>query len=517
MTRSQPLVRRNDWSSLAVPDPDGYDPTLSVSVVMPAWRPGPALGYVLAALAAQTYPEHLLEVVVVDDGNDEPLDTGPCPPGRTRVVRVEEGWGRASACARGVECSDGDVVLWLDADMLVQREHVAAHLRWHHVVDYAVVLGTKEFVAPDPLWQHTPEEVRALVAAGRDEEVFAGVEREPHDWVEHMWRRTDMLTRAGVRGFRSHVGATGSVGRSLLADAGGMRTDLVLGEDTELGHRLGEQGAVLVPEVLAGSWHLGRSHVMQRRAQVNSFNDPALSHLVPGLRNKRTRGRVYEVPYLEVVLPATGTADEVRACVDALLDQDLGDLVVRLVGPWDQLDHGRRSVLDDPMVDLHVLARGYGPEPRVDLVTEAPAVPVAPFRLELAGPQWAPTRPALLALLEDVERTHHAGRDLVVDPAVPEEVAVRLRSSAALARAARVGARTEAEVADVLTEAYGLAVWPLAESGWVPTGEVEVEHYVGRVEKPRRPARSRETFRRALGEEPGAGVGARARRIFGQR
>ena len=38
---------------------------------------------------------------------------------------------------------DGDVVHWLDADMLPHRDEVEAQLRWHHLIDHAVVMGHK--------------------------------------------------------------------------------------------------------------------------------------------------------------------------------------------------------------------------------------------------------------------------------------------------------------------------------------------------------------------------------------
>ncbi len=59
---------------------------------IPAYDAGRLLPYVLAGLAAQTYPAHLLEVVVADDGPGE-LVLPEVRPERTRVVRVERGVG----------------------------------------------------------------------------------------------------------------------------------------------------------------------------------------------------------------------------------------------------------------------------------------------------------------------------------------------------------------------------------------------------------------------------------------
>ena len=129
----QPRVRRNDWGTLVVPALGSWEPTLSVTVVIPAYRAELLLATVLAGLAAQTYPSHLLEIVVVDDGprdgSGPGLDLPETRPEHTRIVPVEEGWGRANACHTGARAADGDVIHWLDADMLVEREHVSVRPR----------------------------------------------------------------------------------------------------------------------------------------------------------------------------------------------------------------------------------------------------------------------------------------------------------------------------------------------------------------------------------------------------
>jgi cellulose synthase/poly-beta-1,6-N-acetylglucosamine synthase-like glycosyltransferase len=63
----QPVVRHNDWGSLAPATLGDWEPTLSVTVVVPTFNYQRTLPYVLAGLAAQSYPAHLLEVLVVDD------------------------------------------------------------------------------------------------------------------------------------------------------------------------------------------------------------------------------------------------------------------------------------------------------------------------------------------------------------------------------------------------------------------------------------------------------------------
>lgn len=472
---SQPLVRRNDWSTLTPADLGTWTPRLSVSVVIPTFRADRTLPHVLAGLAAQTYPAHLLEVVVADDGNEPPVELPEERPDNTRVVRVTAGWGRANACHTGALASDGDVVHWLDADMLAFREHVEAQLRWHHLVDYAVVLGTKRFVDPAPLDALTPAEVRDRVASGEVATLWDWDGSETHKWVEGMWRRTSDLTEAGPRAFRAHVGATGSLSRSLYLAAGGMDTTLRLGEDMELGHRLAEAGGVLVPEHAARAWHLGRSHVMEQREQVNRYNDAFLANLVPGMRPKRNRrGRRYDVPYLEVVVPCLASASEVIGCVDAVLDSSLDDLRVVLRGDWDSLTDERRSPLADPFLETRIVHRTYLHDQRVELATAVPDGRCrSPFRLVLDGTSRAPAPEALQELLDDLERTHDGLRVIAG--------VGRLERTAAVSRVLRVhGAVTD----EALDAAYGARALAPDEAGFVPTAEREVPRHEGKMKPP---------------------------------
>ncbi len=75
------------------PGVGAWEPTLSVTVVVPTFNYQRTLPYVLAGLAAQSYPSHLLEVLVVDDQSSPPQELPEVRPEHTRLVRVEEGWG----------------------------------------------------------------------------------------------------------------------------------------------------------------------------------------------------------------------------------------------------------------------------------------------------------------------------------------------------------------------------------------------------------------------------------------
>ena len=438
-----PRVARNDWSRVAVPDLAGWRPSLTVSVVIPAYRCQETLDLTLASLSRQTYPADLLEVVVVDDGSEPPIVLPPLRPERTALVRVDGGgWGRANALHTGVLHSSGEIIHWLDADMVVYPEHVAAQARWQHVLPYAVTLGYKRFV--DGPWP-TP----AAVAAGPVADLFG--DGEPHHYVERYITQTDGLRAADHEAFKIHVGATAALRRSLYEAAGGLDTELRLGEDTELGYRLAQAGAVFVPEPAARSWHLGRTHVMRAREEVARYNRPFLVDRIPFPRHwRKVGGTSWTVPLAEVVMPVGDEPlERVRAAVDSVLRGTEHDVRVTLVGPWDTLDEGRRPVLKDPHLDLRLVAATFRGEPRVRLLTTAPTTAFpAPFLFEL--PAAYAIAPDTLKRLVDLADRHRAGVIEIEGLALP----ARLWRTSARARAGWVGAAGE-PLLDTVAEIHG--------------------------------------------------------------
>ena len=494
---------------------------MSVTVVVPTFNYQRTLPYVLAGLAAQSYPSHLLEVVVVDDQSSPAQELPEVRPENTRLIRVEDGWGRANACHLGALAAEGDVLHWYDADMLAFREEVEAHARWHHLIDYAVPGGDKCFVDPGTLFDLEPAVVRDRVAAGGAGDLFPGQEPELHQWVEDYWARTDDLRTAGPRAQRFHIGMTGSVTRALYFDSEGFAPTLRLGEDMALGHELAQAGGVFVVDRQARSWHLGRSQVLRRSEEVNRYNDPYLADLVPAMRPKRNKhGRAYQVPYLEVVVPA-GAADETMHVVDSLLDGDVPDLRVVVVGPWGSVHEERVQPVEDPVLETRLVHRSYVHEPRVRLVESVPSSTDAEFVLTLPDTSLAPLSMTLSSLLDDLERTHHGARVL----AYPSGGSARLERTSAVARVARLGESSQT----LMEEAFGVKSYVATSVGFVPVATRLVERFTLGVRPPMDPAKSEarlmKALRKADEKRPGSPVQAHRsaeeaperRGIFGRR
>lgn len=454
----RPYAIRNNWRDLTSPgtaQPPAHElpEHLTVSVVIPAYNCNATLPWTLAALAHQDYPAHLIEVVVADDGSAEPPVLPPLRPERTRIVRVdpEDDWGRASACHTGVLASEGEIVLFLDSDMVPFRDHVRTQARWHHLLTDAVTMGHKRFVTD---WQRVSLQ-EAIHAA--EQGTLAGLfplESTSAHWVEQVIADSDDLHEKSHLAYRVFVGATGAMHRSLYDEAGGMDTGLRLGEDTELAYRLAQAGGVFIPETTSSSWHLGTPTVLVSGEQSRVWNRVHLANRMPYTRSLRgVSGRVWPVPLVQVVVDVADVAYVIaRAGVDRLLAGDEEDLRVDLVAPWSTLPHGRRSVLNDPLADLAKLHEWFRAEPRVRLVEAAPiSVFPTPFRLDLPATTGV-GRGTVRRLVEQANK-HSAGVVRVLLPGHAPDTSLRLVRTAARARALRT---LGSEQDDALATVWGL-------------------------------------------------------------
>jgi GT2 family glycosyltransferase len=474
-------VAHNDWSTVTVPALGAGRPRLPVSVVIPAYAGQASLDLTLAALSRQTYPAALTEVIVVDDGSRPPLVVPEIRPENCRLVVADGGWGRANALNIGARASDGDVLHWLDADMVVYPEHVEAQARWHEAIPYAVTLGHKRFVdvRPDgPGWP-TAEQVVKAAEAGTVAELFDGVASEPHGYVEQIIRATDRLRSGDHLTFMVHVGATAALRRELYEATGGLDATLRLGEDTEFGYRLAQAGAVFIPEDEARAWHLGRTHMMRDAERLRRYNRPYLADRMPQPRwLRRVGGSAWSVPLVTVVLDASGAPlERVRAAVDAILANDETDLRIHLVGDWAALGEDRTAVLTDPALDLRLLAATYRSDPRVRLVPHAPeSVFPSPFLLTVP-PTAGLARSAVRRLL-DVAEAGRAGVVRVVGTVGDPEVT--LWRTAALGRARWVRRDGDSPL-DAVTATHGAVTVAAERIGVVDLGRFDAAELAGGI------------------------------------
>jgi GT2 family glycosyltransferase len=446
---SRPRIRHNDHSPLKPPDVGKWKPQLTVSVVIPAHGGQFLLDLTLAALSAQTYPSHLTEVVIVDDGTDPPLRLPTIRPDNTRLITAGPGgWGPGHSVNEGVRASDGTVIQRFDADMILFRDHLETLMRWHHLTDYVVAIGAKRFIDVPVVSVEDMHYAVLHEAVGEITDLSKAVQHS----TERVIINQDGLRRS-KEPYHAFTGPTVSFHRSMFDAVGGFDPQVIRGEDTELGYRFAQHGAVFVPDLDARALHLGMSTQQRDPTTTVRVVQPYLAHRIPLRRDLRAhKGRGWLVPYVEVVLHVEdATEEEVHEAVDAALSGTLSDVSVTLIAPWSTLPQGRHSTLDAPAFELRMIREGYRHDPRVRLVDEmSPTAAPTPYRY--VGPLDKPLEPASLETMINQIAEERLG---LIEITFPDGRTARFERTEAVGRALLLAAPGE-PLAEVIQETHGV-------------------------------------------------------------
>lgn len=395
-------VRGNDWRSLGVAPLNVFEPLLPVTVVVPYYETPQALSLTLAGLERQTYPRDLFEVVVVDDGSDPPLDlveldlAGPSPLS-PRVVHQEDlGFGLARARNNGARAAQGDVLVFLDCDMVPEADWLTAHARWHHAASDLLTLGFRHHVDVDGISAADVRDRPGSLAA-----LFEGRPIQRPEWIERRMEATDDLASEADDVFRVVTGGNFAVSKAFFETVGCFDETFTQwgSEDIEFGWRAYAQGAVLVPERSALCWHQGEGAVLSEDESVSLAQQrDKLSHLIPDRRLRTSvPGRSYTVPqFMVTVQPGHVEESVVLDTVEQVLASDNHDLMV-----WVDESAGQQ---------FERLRRQLDPDPRVSVGEAggaALAQPAAAFHV--CVPAGAQVRPRMLDRLHNQLGTAVAG------------------------------------------------------------------------------------------------------------
>jgi glycosyltransferase involved in cell wall biosynthesis len=163
-------------------------PAETATVVIPTYNRAARLGALLECLTRQE-GEALARVVVCDDGSSDDTEAvARSFEGRLPLVYAyQEDLGFRAGQARnmGIARAVGDIVVFVDDDVLVRPDFVAQHVRAHaaHEAERRVVIGyrhrTDHFAGVAPTWEE-------IVAAEREDrllELSGPVSEQPTPWL----------------------------------------------------------------------------------------------------------------------------------------------------------------------------------------------------------------------------------------------------------------------------------------------------------------------------------------------
>jgi glycosyltransferase involved in cell wall biosynthesis len=278
--------------------PGNNGTNLDVSIVIPSYNRAWLLGRCLDHLASQDYPLRLFEVIVVDDGSNDETQQEVSSKNRGLILhylRSSHRVGPAAARNQALEKVNGNVVLFLDSDVLAPPSLVRRHVRAHQTHPRIFLDG--------PVVEITSKK---------------DVENPPF----HSWR-TKLLAFLDVAG-AAFITANTSVTRQELARAGGFDEKFVWAwEDIELGHRLRQQGLRRMKDRGAYVLHC-------------KTNRPSLSELAA---LKEQRGEFAGMFYRKHPTPSNGRSVRLRYLTC--------DRILRRIGLTDDRLQRSYSLLDE--------------------------------------------------------------------------------------------------------------------------------------------------------------------------
>jgi glycosyltransferase involved in cell wall biosynthesis len=317
----------NDYRGLiGLADPE---PDLRVAVCMPVYNRVDLLARTVAALIPQSYPRHLMEVVVGDDGSDEDVEAAVAPfRDRLRITvlrREHDGYGAGQArnlAARAA--TDAQVLVFVDSDCLPDEDLVSRHAAWHHHAENLVVIGSRHGL------DTTDFDLDQLASGGAGLRTATfGTETPDGAAVRHTDHRRPLHRqtadqRHGDEAFRSLVSSNFSIRRDRFLDVGGFdETFKRWGfEDVELGWRCHVGGLFTVPEDRAIVYHQLQEDLWDpegRRASMELNRGVVRNKIPHSFYRKHTPSHIWEVPKVSVVaVPVVPgriaeLADQVRA------------------------------------------------------------------------------------------------------------------------------------------------------------------------------------------------------------
>ncbi|MCY1158797.1 MAG: putative glycosyltransferase [Citricoccus sp.] len=441
-----------------------------VSVVVPYYRDQAGLDLLLAALARQDLPASRVQVVIADDGSPESPRLPDRFPLDVQVVRQPDAGFRASAArALGASVAEGQVLAFLDGDMIPERDYLRRAVRLPSRSPEAVVVGRRRHLDP------------ALLQTGwrPGDAVPQDCVLEDPQWLERAYAGSRDLLDADSTSYRFVISAVLTVSRRIHDEAGGFDPSFVGygGEDWEFAHRLWRTGALLAHEPAAVAWHAGPDfagredplaarRVKNREALVlaGRISAPTARGWSLGSRDRVRLALVLVMPGGGLGACAIdGGSGTVRAdgaddggdggaaavvmCADALL-QAFPGASLTLAG---RVPDGAEVLVRDPRVSVasEVAEPGAGEEPDWLLTVTCP---VRPAR--------GTGRPDPAAVQERLLAAERAGRDRI-EVTGPAGVVATLVSSRARWRRRRWG--TEDPTTTTVADLAGL--------GWEPTGE----------------------------------------------
>jgi cellulose synthase/poly-beta-1,6-N-acetylglucosamine synthase-like glycosyltransferase len=115
------LYYKTGWAEVSVFVPPGGPRTTKISVIIPARNEEKNIGNLLTALASQSYPRHLYEIIVIDDHSEDNTASEVKRYSGVKLIQLKEenlNSYKKKAIETGIAAATGELIVTTDADCI---------------------------------------------------------------------------------------------------------------------------------------------------------------------------------------------------------------------------------------------------------------------------------------------------------------------------------------------------------------------------------------------------------------
>lgn len=350
--------------------------TKKISIIIPAYERIELLRKTLASIECQSYPKELIEVVIVDDGsrvdNFESVFDEFSRRLTLYLTRQErKGFGLTRARNLGARVSSGEILFFLDSDIILPRNYVDSVMYYHHVSDAISVLGIRKFINSETI---TVEDIRSsnldfdniekCQSANPHHKNINDVDGNSIDWRLAEFDKNNWLLDA-KNPFRFFGGGHASVSRARFFSIGGYDESFNEwgNEDQEFAYRLWATGQKFIPLKDIFDYHQEEPSKIEDQAYKVTDNQNTNEMLISRcpdftVRAPSTENKNFLVPLFSIYIPAFNVESYIQECIESVLAQSYQDYEVVIVN--DGSTDGTALVLEK-----------YKNDSRVKIITKA--------------------------------------------------------------------------------------------------------------------------------------------------
>lgn len=316
--------------------------TLGASIIIPVYNRSIEVEFVLAGLVHQTYPRHLMEIIIADDGSLEDISLVYKKYEQyfaIKYCRQEDlGYRLAEARNMGVRIASYDSIIILDSDAIPNEELVEKYMQFFHGNRNIAMFGLRHYVSvahldPDEYARnkqviHQAKKVRSenTVTAAICGDGFSADWREEHI-VKSNNGKDEKLP------YRFLVGANCAFTREVFDRVGGYCEDFRAWgfEDQEFGYRLLREGAYFIAVKDNYVYHqepLDGKNDTDRKLGA-AVTKPLFVEKCPFIYRKHEAKKFgFEAPLVSIYVPLYNRERYIVECIQSALEQSVKDLEV---------------------------------------------------------------------------------------------------------------------------------------------------------------------------------------------